>query len=92
MKNIACIFGQTISMSASCGNVTQGNDQIFASYYQFSKFVEFPCLRGLSRKARASFLERQIEIIKWILFWPVPFVLPKVLFTDSSLTGCGGFI
>ena len=54
--------------------------------------MEFPCLRGLSSKARVSFLERQIEIIKWILFWLIPFVLSKVLFTDSSLTGCGGFI
>jgi len=40
-------------------------DQIFAFYYQFSEFVEFPCLRARSSKARASFLERQIENIKW---------------------------
>ena len=26
------------------------------------------------------------------MFWPIPFVSSKVLFTDASPTGCGGFI
>ena len=96
LKSVTKI-GPRKNLKRECGMLPRlecypGCDQIFASYYQFSEFVEFPCLRGLSSKARASFLERQIEIIKWFLFWPIPFVLSKVLCTDSSLTGCGGFI
>ena len=56
VKNIASIVGQIISMSHQLWECYPDYDQIFASYYQFSEFVEFPWLRVRSRKARVLFL------------------------------------
>ena len=33
-----------------------------------------------------------MRALNGILFWPISFVPSKVLFTDASSTGCGGFI
>ena len=56
VKNIASIVGQIISMSHQLWECYPDYDQIFVSYYQFSEFVEFPCLRARSSKARVLFL------------------------------------
>ena len=56
VKNIASVVGQIISMSRQLWACYPDYDQIFASYYQFSEFVEFPWLLARSSKARVLFL------------------------------------
>ena len=56
VKNVASIVGQIISMTRQLWECYPDYDQIFASYYQFSGFVEFPWLRARSSKARVLFL------------------------------------
>ena len=43
-------------------------------------------------KLELHFWRDKLRSLNGILFWPIPFVPSKVLFTDASLTGCGGFI
>ena len=89
----ACVHVKNIASWSDYFNVRQlwecypDYDQIFASYYQFSEFVEFPCLRARSSKARVYFWRDKLRTLCEILFSPIPFVPPKVLFT-----GRGGFI
>ena len=92
MKNIASIFGQIISMSASCGNVTQ----IMTRYLHIvansrSSWNSLVCVHDRA-KQELHFWRDQVRALNGILFWPISFVPSKVLFTDPSSTGCGGFI
>ena len=43
-------------------------------------------------KEELRFWIDKLRSLNGILFWPIPFVPSKVLFTDASLTGRGGFI
>ena len=38
------------------------------------------------------FCRDKLRTLNEMLFWPIPFVPSKVLFTDASPTGRGGFI
>lgn len=92
VKNIASIVGQIISMSASCGNVTQ----IMTRYLHLitnsrSSWNSFVWVHDQA-KQELHFWRDKLSSLNGILFWPIPFVPSKVLFTDASLTGCGGFI
>ena len=92
VKNIASIVGQIISMSASCGNVTQ----IMTRYLHLttnsrSSWNALVCVHDQA-KQELHFWKDKLRTLNGILFWPISFVSSKVLFTDASSTGCGGFI
>ena len=90
--NIASIMGQIISMSTSCGNVTK----IMTRYLHlitnsWSLWNSLVCVHDQA-KPEFYFWRDKLRTLNEILFWPIPFVPSKVLFTDASPTGQGGFI
>ena len=82
MKNIASIVGQIISMSASCGNVTQTMTRylhlITNSRSSWNSFVWVHD----QAKQELHFWRDKLRSLNGILFWPIFFVPSKVLFTD----------
>ena len=55
--------------------------------------MEFPWLHALSTKGTEFYFCRdKLRTLNEMLFWPIPFLPSKVLFTDTSPTGPGGFI
>ena len=79
-------------MSASCGNVIQ----IMTRYLHFitnsqSSWNSLDCVHDQA-KQELHFWKDKLRTLNGILFWPIPFVPSKILFTDASSTGCGGFI
>ena len=92
VKNIASIVGQIISMSASCGNITQ----IMTRYLHIvansrRSWNSLVCVHDRA-KQELHFWRDEVRALNGILFWPIPFVPSKVLFTEALSTGCGGFI
>ena len=92
VKNIASIVGQIISMSASCRNVTQ----IMTRYLHLitnsrSSWNSLGCVHDQA-KQEFYFCRDKLRTLNEMLFWPIPFVPSKVLFTYASPTGPGGFI
>ena len=92
VKRIASIVGQIVSLSPSCGTVTQ----IMTRYLHFivnsrhswnsSVFVQD------QGKNKLLFSRDDLKALNGVLFWPVPFVPPVVVFSDASANGCAAFI
>ena len=76
----------------SCGNVTQ----IMTRYMHFitnsrGSWNSLGCVHDQA-KQEFHFCGDKLRTLNEMLFWPIPFVLFKVLFTDPSPTDPGGFI
>ena len=92
VKGIASIVGQIVSLSPSCGTVTQ----IMTRYLQFivnsrhswntSVFVHD---QGMNE---VLFSRDNLKALNGVLLWPVPFVPSVVVFSDASANGCAAFI
>lgn len=92
VKTIASIVGQIISMTSSCGNVSQVMTRylhlIINSRHSWNSFV-FVQDQG---KQELHFWRDNLKTLNGVLFWPTPFVPSKVLFSDTSISGCGAFV
>ena len=77
---------------ASCGNVTQ----ITTRYLHLitNSRVSWNSLGCVHDQAKQEFYfcRDKLRTLNEMLFWSIPFVPSKVLFTDASPTGPGGFI
>ena len=91
VEAIASIVGQIISMTSSCGKVTQIMTRylhlIINSRHSWNSIV-FVQDQG---KKELHFWRDNLQTLNGVLFWPPAFVTSKVLFSDASLTGCGRF-
>ena len=92
VKTIASIVGQIISMTSSCGNVSQVMTiylhLIINSRHSWNSFV-FVQDQG---KQELHFWRDNLKTLNGVLFWPTPFVPSKVLFSDISISDCGAFV
>ena len=91
VKGIASIAGQIVSLSPSCGTVTQ----IITRYLPFvnsrhswnsSVFVHD------QGKSELLFSRDNLRALNGVLFWPVPLVPSVVVSSDASANGCAAFI
>ena len=92
VKRIAPIVSQIVSLSPSCGTVTQ----IMTRYLHFivnsrhswnsSVFVHD------QGKNELLFWREILKALNGVLFWPVSFVPSVVIFSDASANGCASFI
>ena len=93
VKGIASIVGQIVSLSPSCGTVTQ----IMTRYLHFivnsrhswnsSVFVHDQGRNEL------LFSRDNLKVLNGVLFWPAPFVPSVVVFfSDASANGRAAFI
>ena len=92
VKRIASIVGQIVSLSPSCGTVSQ----IMTRYLHFivnsrhswnsSVFVHD------QGKNELLFTRDDLKALNGVLFWPVPCVPLVVVCSDASTNGCAAFI
>ena len=79
-------------MTSSCGNVSQVMTRylhlIINSRHSWNSFV-FVQDQG---KQELHFWRDNLKTLNGVLFWPTPFVPSKVLFSDTSISGCGAFV
>ena len=92
MKNIASNVGQINSMSSSCGKVTQIKTRYLHLVTNSRSLWNYLVCVHDRAKQELHFWRDQVRALNGILFSPIPFVPSKVLFTDASSTGRGGFI
>ena len=92
VKRIASIVGQIVSLSPSCGAVTQ----IMTRYLHFivnSRHSWNSSVFILDEgKNELLFWRDNLNALNGVLFWPVPFVPSVVIFSDASANGCAAFI
>ena len=92
VKRIASIVGQIVSLSPSCGAVTQ----IMTRYLHFivnSRHSRNSSVIFLEEgKNELSFWRDNLNVLNGVLFWPVPFVPSVVIFSDASANSCAAFI
>ena len=92
VKTIASIVGQIISITSSCGNVSQIMTRylylIFNSRHSWNSFV---FVQDQGKQELHSWRDN-LKTLNGVLFWPTPFVPSKVLFSDTEISGCGAFV
>lgn len=92
-KNLASIVGQIISMSSSCGNVTQIMSRyilhlIINSRHSWNSVVTV----HNQGKEELFFWRDKLRTLNGVLFWPATFVPSKVVFSDASSRACAAFV
>ena len=92
VKRIAFIVGQIISMSPSCGNVTQIMTRYLNLVINTRHSWNSMVVLTDPAKEELKFWRDNLRSLKGIPFWQKPFVPSKELFSDASSTGCGAFI
>ena len=92
VKEIASVVGQIISMTASCGNVSQIMTRYLHLIINSRRSWNSAVFVHDQGKEELYFWKDNLRALNGVSFWPVPFVPSKVLFSDASSTGCGAFI
>ena len=92
VKVIASVVGQIISMTVSCGNVSQITIRYLHLIINSRRSWNSAVFVQDQGKGELYFWRDNLRTLNGVLFWPVPFVLLKALFSDASSTGCGAFI
>ena len=92
VKRIASIVGQIISMSPSCGNVTQIMTRYLNLVINTRHSWNSMVVLTDPAKEELKFWRDNLRSLNGIPFWQKPFVPSKEMFSDASSTGCGAFI
>ena len=92
VRLLASIVGQIISLSASCGSVTQIMTRylhiIINSRHSWNSKV-FLSSQG---KQELLFWKNNLTVLNGVVFWAPPFIPSKFVFSDASSAGCAAFI
>ena len=92
VKRIASIVGPIVSLSPSCGTVSQ----IMTRYLHFIVNSRHSWNSSLfvhdQGKNELLFSRHDLKALNGVLFWPVPCVLSVVVSSDASANGCTAFI
>ena len=92
VKEIASVVGQIISMTASCGNLSQIMTRYLHLIVNSCRSWNSAVFVHNQGKEELYFWRDNLRTLNGVSFWPVPFVPSKALFSDASSTGCGAFI
>ena len=92
VRLLASIVGQIISLSASCGSVTQ----IMTRYLHI--IINSRCswnsrvFLSIQGKEELLFWKNNLRVLNAVVFWAPLFIPSKLVFSDTSSTGCAAFI
>lgn len=87
VKEIASIVGQIISMNSSCGYVSQIMTRYLHHIINSRSSWNSVILVHDQGREELDFWRGNFRALNGVLFWPVPFVPFKVLFSDASSPG-----